>query len=71
MSLLGTEVSLSKKTFLPLSKFTSRVYMLMAFALMNSSLLLRPVESVLIMLLIGHLLYRLPVLNLFLNQLAC
>ena len=71
MSLLGMEVSSSKKTFLPLSKFMSRVYMLMAFALMNSSLLRRPVESVLIMLLIGRLLYRLPVLNLFLNQLAC
>ena len=42
----GMEVSSFKHTFLPLEKVTILVYMLVAFSLMNSSLLCSPVDRV-------------------------
>ena len=42
----GMEVSSFKRTFLPLKKVTILVYMLVAFSLMNSSLLCSPVDRV-------------------------
>ena len=39
-------VSLFKRTFFPLEKVTILVYMLLAFSLMNSSLLCSPVDKV-------------------------
>ena len=42
----GMEVSSFKRTFFPLEKVTILVYMLVAFSLMNSSLLCSPVDRV-------------------------
>ena len=42
----GMEVSSFKRTFLPLEKVTILVYMLVAFSLMNLSLLCSPVDRV-------------------------
>ena len=42
----GMEVSSFKRIFLPLEKVTILVYMLVAFSLMNSSLLCSPVDRV-------------------------
>ena len=42
----GMEVSSFKRTFLPLEKVTILVYMLVAFSLMNSSLLCSLVDRV-------------------------